>query len=434
MPTLAAGPGGEAAGKADANTGGVVAPVTEDALVVGAGLAGLACAADLAAAGLRVRVLEASDAVGGRMRTDVCSGFRLDRGFQVFNTSYPQVRRRLRLGGLRLHPFTPGMLLHTPGGRLRLVDPTRRPRECADLLTGRVAGPRDMAAFALVSARDMLLPPRLLNRSADTATATALTALGFSPRMVETVFRPFLSGIFLEDRLETSSRFFHLVWRSMLRGTLCLPDRGVQAVPEQLATALPPGTVLLDTPVERLTDDGVVSTDGREHAAPAVVVATGPSAAARLLPGLAVPPVRSVTTYYHAAPRSPLAEPTLLLDTAQRILNTVVLTEVCPRYASDHRALVSTSVLGPPGGTADQEVRRTLAELYDTDTAAWEPVAEYHIAEALPAMLPPWPLSRTTRFAPGRYVCGDHRATGSVQGALASGARAARELLRDLAP
>jgi predicted NAD/FAD-dependent oxidoreductase len=42
-------------------------------------------------------------------------------------------------------------------------------------------------------------------------------------------------------------------------------------------------------------------------------------------------------------------------------------------------------------------------------------------------MEPPLVLSRTTRVAPGRYVCGDHRATGSVQGALASGTRAARE-------
>jgi predicted NAD/FAD-dependent oxidoreductase len=47
-------------------------------------------------------------------------------------------------------------------------------------------------------------------------------------------------------------------------------------------------------------------------------------------------------------------------------------------------------------------------------------------------MDPPHPLSRRCRVGPGRYVCGDYRATGSVQGALASGARAAREVLRDL--
>src|SRR5450755_1070071 len=93
-------------------------------VVVGAGLAGLACAADLAAAGRTVRVLEAGDAVGGRMRTDRRAGFLLDRGFQVFNTSYPQVRRRLDLRALQLRAFTPGVLLSDGGDRVRFTDPT----------------------------------------------------------------------------------------------------------------------------------------------------------------------------------------------------------------------------------------------------------------------------------------------------------------------
>lgn len=405
-----------------------------DVLVVGAGAAGLACAGDLVAAGLRVGVLEAGDAVGGRMRTDVRDGFRLDRGFQVVNTSYPQLRARLRLRELRLRPFTPGALVHGPRGRLRVVDPTRRPRDIAGLLTGRQrAGLRDLVAFGLLGGRDLLAPPRLLIRGPDRTTRTELAAAGISEELVETFFRPFLSGVFLEDELETSSRFFHLIWRSMLRGTLCLPAAGVAAVPEQLAAGLPPGTVRLGTPVERLTDEGVLLADGREEAAGAVVVATGPTAAARLLPGLAVPAVRAVTTYYHAAPASPLAEPTLLTDSARRVLNTVVLSEVSPTYAPAGRALVATSVLGASDVPGECAVRDVLAELYATDTSGWEPLAEYRVPEALPAMPPPWPLSRTTRFAPGRYVCGDHRATGSHQGALASGARAARELLSDLA-
>lgn len=102
-------------------------PSPPDAVVVGAGLAGLACALDLSGAGLRVELLEASDGVGGRMRTDRRDGFLLDRGFQVFNTSYPQVKRRLDLRALRLRPFTPGLVARTSSGRVRLTDPTRRP-------------------------------------------------------------------------------------------------------------------------------------------------------------------------------------------------------------------------------------------------------------------------------------------------------------------
>ncbi|MFF5447258.1 NAD(P)/FAD-dependent oxidoreductase [Streptomyces sp. NPDC012888] len=403
-----------------------------DVLVVGAGVAGLACARDLLAAGVGVRVVEAGDAVGGRMRSDRVEGFVVDRGFQVFNTSYPQVRRRLVLKDLRLRPFTPGVLVHGPSGRLRFSDPTRRPGAVPGLLTGGLAGPRDLAALGLLSARDLLLPPRRPARTADTTTRAALAAAGFSEAFVERFFRPFLSGVFLEDGLETSARMFHLVWRSMLRGTLCLPAQGIGAVPRALASALPRDAVLLEHPVAALTDGGALTAAGREVPARAVVVATGPGAVAALLPGVALPGYRVVTTYYHVAPRSPLGEPTLLVDTRRRFLNTCVLSDVVPGYAPPGHALVATSVLGADGPGREAGVRAALGEACGTGTEGWDLLTVRTVVDALPAMPPPLPLSRTTRVAPGRYVCGDHRATGSVQGALASGARAAREVLRDL--
>lgn len=406
---------------------------TPDALVVGAGLAGIACALDLCRAGLRVTLLEASDGVGGRMRTDRRDGFLLDRGFQVFNTAYPQVKRRLALRDLRLRPFTPGLLAQTSEGRVRIADPTRRLRAAAGLLPGRVLSARDLAALTALTARDVLLPADTLKRRPDRTTSAALTRAGLSPRAVEDLLRPFLSGVFLEDGLATSARFFHLVWRSMARGSLCLPAGGIGAVPDQLAAGLPEGTLHLDTPVTAVTDTGVLLEDGSERAGATVVVATDGPTAARLLPGLPAPEGRTVTTYYHATDISPLAEPTLVVDSSLAVLNTCVLTEVAPTYAPPGTALVSTSVLDgdPPGGQA--AVRGRLAELYGTDTSAWTSIATCTVDDALPAMAPPWPLSRSTRFAPRRYVCGDHRATGSVQGALASGTRAAREVLADRA-
>ncbi|MEU0661552.1 NAD(P)/FAD-dependent oxidoreductase [Streptomyces lavendulocolor] len=403
-----------------------------DTVVVGAGLAGLACALDLGRAGRRVALLEASDAVGGRMRTDRRDGFLLDRGFQVFNTSYPQVRGRLDLRRLRLRPFTPGLVVPTSTGPVRLADPTRRPRWAGSLLPGRVLPARDLAALAALSARDALLPAGYVKGRPDGSTAAALSRAGVSSVTVDRILRPFLSGVFLEDRLETSARFFHLVWRSMIRGTLCLPAGGIGAVPAQLAQGLPDGVLRLETPVTGITPSGVLLADGGELPAATVVVATDATAAARLLPGLPVPDGRTVTTYYHAAPRTPLAEPTLVVDDTGGVLNSCVLTEVTRTYAPPGTALVSTSVLGPdrPGGGGT--VLRRLAELYATDTGDWQQVGVRTVEGALPAMRPPWPLSRTTRFAPGRYVCGDHRATGSVQGALASGTRAAREVLADV--
>src|SRR6478735_8668827 len=279
-------------------------PGPPDALVVGAGLAGLACALDLIRAGLRVELLEASDGVGGRMRTDRRDGFLLDRGFQVFNTSYPQVKKRLDLRALRLRPFTPGLVARTSSGRVRLTDPTRRPGDAGALLPGRVLPARDLAALAALTARDVLLPAKRVGRMTDRTAAEALVRAGLSPLAIEDLLRPFLSGVFLEEGLETSARFLHLVWRSMARGTLCLPAHGIGAVPAQLAAGLPEGALRLDSAVTGVTDSGVLLADGGERPGGAVVVATDSATAARLLPGLPVPDGRTVTTYYHAADRT----------------------------------------------------------------------------------------------------------------------------------
>lgn len=404
-----------------------------DAVVVGAGLAGLACALDLCRSGRKVALLEASDSVGGRMRTDRRDGFLLDRGFQVFNTSYPQVKRRLELRSLRLRPFTAGIIAHTRTGPVRLADPTREPGAVGALLPGRVLSARDLGILAALTARDAMLPVSSVRRRRDETTSAALFRAGLSDDVITGVLRPFLAGVFLEDGLDTSARFFHLVWRSMVRGTLCLPAQGIGAVPHQLAQGLPDGVLRLGAPVAEITDTGAALEDGSEVPASIVVVATEPAAAARLLPGLSVPDTRTVTTYYHATDRTPLAEPTLLVDSTGPVLNTCVLSEVAPTYAPPGTALISTSVLGADLPGRAQAVLRRLADLYATDTSGWTPIAARTVEGALPAMRPPWPLSRTTRVRPGRYVCGDHRATGSVQGALASGTRAAREVAADLA-
>ena len=402
-------------------------------VVVGAGVAGLACAADLVALGFDVTVVEAGDQPGGRMRSDRVDGFVLDRGFQVFNPAYPQVRKRVGLAALDLREFYPGMLLHGLKRRTRIANPVADRRIVKDVWTAGLPGSvRDLVAMSAMSARDAGLPAQRIKDQKDESAYASLRGAGLSSEFIDRVLRPFFAGVFLEPDLATSSRMLHLVWRSMLRGRASLPAAGIGAVPLQLAGQLPSGCLRLETPVAAVGEEGVVLGDGEELAAAAVVVATGPAEAAKLVAAIEPVVTRSVTTYYHAAGQTPLGEPAIIVDERMRILNTVVLTDVCAQYSSDGRALISTSVLGSPADHEGMALTDVLAEIYQTDASAWEPLATYYMPDALPQMAPPWPLSRTTRLGQGRYVCGDYRATGSVQGAMASGARAAREVAADL--
>ena len=386
--------------------------------VVGAGLAGLACALHLTRAGVEVVVLEASDVVGGRVRTDIVDGVLLDRGFQVLNTGYPELRRTVDLEALDLRPFVKGALVRRGDHLHRLADPRSAPGWLLPTLTSRVLSSRDRLALLRLTARAALTPVDRLVRAPESSTEDRLRTAGLSDDAIEHVLRPVRTGVLLDPELGTSSHFFDVVWRSFARGTLTVPADGMGALPAQLARALPSGTVQLGTRVTSLPT-------GR------VVVATDPGTASQLL-GLPRPTFGAVTTTYHLADAPPVTEAAIVLDGDRTgpVTNSVVLTNAAPSYAPG-RVLVSSSVVGPPA--REHEVRSHLARLYGVRTDGWEHIATYELPEALPSMAPPLGrLRRPVQVGDSTWVCGDSRDTASLQGALVSGRRAATSVLRSL--
>lgn len=417
-----------------------------DAIVVGAGLAGLVCARRLAAAGLKVLVLEASDAVGGRIRTERVDGFLLDRGFQVYNPSYPDAAAELDHRALDLRPFEPGALVRFEGEFHRFSDPWRRPLQLAATARSRAASLRDKLLVARL--RHRLRRDRSLDAIAgeEVTTLEALRRWGFSESAIERFFRPFLGGVFLEPDLATSSRMFEFVFRSFAEGLVALPALGMQRIPEQLAASLGPGVVRLGARVESLAPDGprvAVTTAGGETFAPCrVVVATDGPAAESLLGAEGPAPLwRATTCVYFAADCAPLREPILVLNgdgaSAGPVNSLCVPSRVSPEYAPRGRELVSVSVLGDPAESDDDLVEAALhqcREWYGRQVAEWRLLRVCRVRRALPDQSPPH--YRTLEKSPvargGVFVCGDRLDTASINGAARSGRRAAEAVLRDL--
>ncbi|OQO95078.1 oxidoreductase [Saccharomonospora piscinae] len=409
-------------------------PATQQVSVIGAGLAGLAAATHLAEAGVGVRVLERAEAPGGRVRTDHVDGFRLDRGFQVLLPAYPEFRRLVRPARLGLRGFTRGALVRDDGGMRLLAGPWHGPRAVQDVARFVREHPGDVLALARLALRDAVLPASALRRAPEHTVGHDLRER-CGTETVETLLRPFVAGVFLDPGLGTSARLFHLIWRSFVLGGAAVPELGMQALPQLLADRLPPGTVETGQEVAGLGEHEVRLTSGETVSADAVVVATDGTTAARLLPDIEPPAWHAVTTWYYRTERPPLSAPTLALDgTGDLPLNSLVNSQAAPTYAPQGTSLVQASVPGiaDSAGSLEPAVRERLAVLYDTDTRDWGLLATYPIEHALPVLGPDTPLSRPVRVRRGRYVCGDHRDTPSIQGALVSGRRAAQAVLADL--
>ncbi|MEO5709644.1 MAG: NAD(P)/FAD-dependent oxidoreductase [Nocardioidaceae bacterium] len=410
-----------------------------DVVVVGAGLAGLACARALTGRGLDVRVLESGDAVGGRVRTDHVDGYTLDRGFQVLNTAYPALPDVVDLAALDLRAFDAAVGLQLDGHRVSVANPVRRPSGAITALGLPVGGVVGKAALGLYAGLCATLPASRLEQRDDLSAVDAWRHANIPQDVVDGVLKPFFSGVLLEHDMATSRRFTDLMVRMFVRGESTVPSGGMQRLPEEIASHLPDGCVLLGTQVRGVSPGSVDTTDGVMEAR-AVVVATDAWTAARLVPHvMPEPPPRGVTTVYHATTAFPEATAMLLLDgESSPVANTIVLSEAAPEYAPPGQALVSTSMVHGPGSPPDPdgpELRAILSRLHGTDASSWELLATYELPHALPGMPAPHDMRKPVRFTSGEesvYVAGDHRDTSSIQGALVSGRRAADAVTKDL--
>ncbi|MFZ5929353.1 MAG: NAD(P)/FAD-dependent oxidoreductase [Acidobacteriota bacterium] len=407
-----------------------------DVLIVGAGLAGLACARRLKLAGVSFQILESSGGVGGRVRTDTVDGFRLDRGFQVLLTAYPEAQAALDYEALRLHAFAPGALVRYHGRFYHLGDPWRDPGSLWPTLLAPV--PHWADYWRLMRLRRELVRKSLeeIFAAPETTALAALRRRGFSRRLIDYFFRPWLGGAMLDTTLSGSSRMFEFLFRLFALGDAAVPAGGMEAIPAQLAAALPAGSLRLETHVEAVEQGAVRLANGERLPARAVVVAVEAGEAQRLLRVGANIAWRSVWCLYFSAREAPIDEPLLVLGGGGRgpITNLAVMSNVAPGYAPEGQHLISISVVGydlREAGSLVSAVRAQARRWFGPVAEEWRLLRHYHIERALPAVQPLEP-SAPPELAPGIYACGDWRATPSINGALESGRLAAEAVLRGL--
>jgi phytoene dehydrogenase-like protein len=422
-----------------------------EVVVVGAGLAGLRCARRLHELGHDVLVLEAAGEVGGRVRTDLVDGFRCDRGFQVLNPAYPAVRRWVDVRALDLLTFRAGVLVRTDDGLVTVADPVREPGLLPATLRSGLLRPVELAALARWTAR-VLVDPKGMMREADSELTSSLDAAGVRGPLRHQVLEPFIAGVLADSHGISSANFTRLLVRMFALGRPGLPAAGMGALPRQLARPLGDRVRLQERAmaVEAAVSSGgatrggvTVRSEAGDARARAVVVATDPVTAGALTP---IPPPRTkgLVTWWFDAPEAPNDQALLALDGRRAragssspgpVWNTAVVSNAAPTYAPPGRHLVqATTLLDRPDGDAPEAVvRRHVGEILGCDTSRWQVVVRHRIDVALPAMPPPLRPRSAVALGNGLFICGDHRDTASIQGALVSGNRTADAVARHLA-
>ncbi len=406
-------------------------------IIVGAGVAGLAAAIHLHRGGREVTILEASDAPGGRVRTDEVHGFRLDRGFQVLLTAYPEAQRLLDYPALKLKAFQPGAILWRQGTRYRIADPWRAPLDALEHLSPMLGNWQDR--WSLFRFRNEVKRASLheVFQKPDRSTRDAFRERGFSDEMITGFLAPFYRGIFLEPELATSARMLDFTFKMFASGQTAVPALGMGQIPEQLVQCLPPDTVEYETPVQEVRSGAVVLADGTVREADQVVVATDGTEAHRLVPGSPEAEWNRVVCYYFSAPKPPEADSLLILngEDSGPVNNVAVMSRVSEALAPAGKELISVSVIDPQESVEATEaaVRTQLEGWYGSGIQDWELLRHYDLAQALPAH-PAGPrnrLEKPVKVDAGLFVCGDHREHASLQGAMRSGRRAAEAILYD---
>ncbi len=408
----------------------------KEVLIIGGGIAGLSAAIHLQKAGLNIQLLEATERVGGRVKTDVVDGFRLDRGFQVLLTAYPEAQALLDYKALDLRYFKPGAYILDGNKQFLVGDPMRWLGSTWGTLFNSVGTFNDK--LKVLSLRQRLNKKSLeaIFEQPEITTRAALQQYGFSTSIIEKFFQPFLRGIFLEKDLSTSRRMFDFVFKLFSEGVTALPAKGIEAIPQQLASQLAAGVIECGQKVVRIDEGKVTTEEGKVFTAKKILLATNALAIANTTPEKKF---HATTNLYFSSPVAPFKLPILYLnpDSDGLVNNLCSLSALSEQLAPAGKHLISVSIIGLPNLSEAQLVNDVKGELkrkLGEQVADWQHIKTYYIQQALPDL----PTLRNnlskaaTQLNENLYQCGDYLLNGSLNAAMKSGRLAAKAIIADV--
>jgi phytoene dehydrogenase-like protein len=375
------------------------------AVVIGGGLAGLSAALTLQEAGEEVELFEASDSVGGRLRSDYLDGFILDHGFQLINSGYPEIKRLGVISEIDFVKSDRTIDVVTPFG----IQPIGDPRlHLLQGLRSPLGSFREKIAFLTFMGSRKLQGKNLEEALLDEGTLN----------LYHNLLKPFLTGVFLVSPNQIDANYGQEIIKSFIVGDSGLPIAGVGVLAEAIAARIE--KIHLNSPI----------TDLEQFKGRPLIVAIDHHAASTLL-GLKshVSFARSFT-WYHSIPSGLITSKRLRVTSTQSpIINSIALSNVMPSYAPDNRTLISTTTLED---IDESSIKDHLSRFWSIDAELFELIKRYEINDALPIFSPTDSgRALSAKVSDGIYRAGDYLTAASQNGALLSGRLAAQELLFD---